>query len=156
MQRRLAVEYNDVFSSGDYAEIKKDYYSHRISYATKKRKITQGPTDYIPSARYEDLKSVNQKWSNMLIGKIFLPLTDQSSKITQREEIELTEEDIKKSPYISEKYINYLLSRSNKTYRILYFLDGKLRSRLTQDSCETRYSFCIDAKSGKILEILYG
>lgn len=145
MERRPNVEYNSVFSSGDYAEIKKDYYSHRISYATKKRRITRGPTDYIPSARYEDLKSVDQPWSRALIGKIFVPLTDRSS-----DEIRLTDNQI------SEKYISYLLSRSNKTYRVLYFLEGKLRSRLTQDTCKTQYSFCIDAKTNKILEILYG
>lgn len=60
------------------------------------------------------------------------------------------------SDRVSEKYISYLLSRANKTYRILYMLDGKLRSRLTQDVCQTRYSICIDAASGKIVSILYG
>lgn len=155
MQRRLGVEYNSVFSSGDYAEVKKNYYSHRISYANRTRKVTQGPTDYVPSARYEKLEVVNQSWAKMLIGKIFVPDNDTSvspDNMYRQDLVAPTEY----SATVSEKYISYLLSRSNKTYRILYFLDGKLRSRLTQDSCPTRYSFCIDAASGKILQILSG
>ena len=152
MQRRLGVEYNSVFSSGDYAEVKKDYYSHRISYANKKRKITNGPTDYIPSARYEDLKSVDQEWSRKLIGKKFIPIASNDEKMYRQDILPPSEE----SDRVSEKYISYLLSRANKTYRILYMLDGKLRSRLTQDVCQTRYSICIDAASGKIVSILYG
>lgn len=152
MQRRLGVEYNSVFSSGDYAEVKKDYYSHRISYANKKRKITKGPTDYIPSARYEDLKSVDQEWSRKLIGKKFIPIASNDEKMYRQDILPPSEE----SDRVSEKYISYLLSRANKTYRILYMLDGKLRSRLTQDVCQTRYSICIDAASGKIVSILYG
>lgn len=59
-----------------------------------------------------------------------------------------------KNKTVKEVFLQYHLQ--DKETRYLFMLDGKLRSRLSQDFAPSRINLCIDAETNRILRIFWG